>query len=87
MNINDIFNIIIINTGATNESVGTIIYIFSLFFITAFTYKKSLILTLIFMIPVTLLFLELKILDKQFAILLTAISILGLALTARQVMK
>lgn len=87
MNINDIINIITQTTGVTSETAGTIIYTFILFFIAAFTHKKSLILTLLLIIPITLLFFQMNLLNKDLVVLLIFISALGIALTARQVIR
>lgn len=73
--------------GGDKEAAGTLIYIFILFFITALTCKKSLVLTLLIMMPITLLFSKMALLDDDLTILLIIISILGLALSTRQVLK
>lgn len=87
MNINDIIGIITENISITKEITGLIIYTIILFFITSITYKKSLILTLLLMIPITLLFFRFKLLDGDIVALFIVISILGLALATRQVIK
>lgn len=87
MNINDILNIITTSTDVTNETAGTIIYIFVLFFITAVTCKKSLILTLLLIMPITLLFAKFKILNTEITALFCLLSVMGIALAAKQVIK
>lgn len=87
MDFNTLLNEITEITGGDKETAGTLIYIFILFFITALTCKKSLVLTLLIMMPITLLFSKMALLDKDLTVLLIIISILGLALSTRQVLK
>lgn len=86
MNVNEIFQTIVNLTG-DKEIAGFILYTLTLIFIASLTYKKSLFLTLLLIIPTTLIFTKYGILSTELAALLCLISALCISLTARQVIK